>query len=200
MIKYISIFFQAVVIFSVSACRNNITQNEIIIEGTIRHSAPDKIYLFNVSKHDDPEDSAVIINGKYIFKYKADSSFSPHEVMLSIIDSFKAYKYLKPIGFKNPYIAKTIESEFFLDRGVTSIDLTDETSEKDRIFAIQGSRQNIPMYKHIEFNSLNDKDSLLRQQELAADVKKIEQYPYSYYLMDELYINREMYKKVNWNY
>lgn len=193
MIKYLSNFIQAVFIFSVAACRSNTIQNDIIIEGTIRHSPPDKIYLFDVSKHDDPEDSAYIINGKFIFRYKADSSFSPHEVALSMIDSFKIYKYLKQIGFYNPYKLNTIESAFFLDRGVTSIE--GDSAKEERIFSIKGSRQNIPMYKHIEFNSLRDKDSLLRQQELTRDIQKIDQYPYSYYLGEQLYRNREMYKK-----
>ena len=114
---YQSKIFRALFIFFVFACNTNKDRyNEIIVKGTIHEKLHRKIYLFDVSKPDLPIDSTDVIDGKFSFKYNADSSFSPHRVMLCIRDSFGIYGYLKPIGFKNPFKSKTIESVFFLDK------------------------------------------------------------------------------------
>jgi thiol-disulfide isomerase/thioredoxin len=192
--RFLSKVAQAVIVFFVSACYNsNKNMNDdILIKGNIQNKQSGKIYLFDISKLDIPKDSTDIINGKFAFKYKADSSFLPYKAMLCIRDSFEIYEYLRPIGFVNPYLKKYFESIFFVDTGLTFVA---GNIGKNISLKIDGSKQNIPMYKHVALSILDKKDSLIRRKEIAENINKIAEYPYSYYLIDQLYQNKEMYKK-----
>jgi thiol-disulfide isomerase/thioredoxin len=117
----------------------------------------------------------------------------PFEARLCMWDEFQGIKYLRPIGFVNPYIKNNIESIFYVDKGITSIE-NEIKINGSYINEIKGSRQNEPYYKHIEFSGLNVNQSAAeRKRVIANDLGLITKYPYSFYLLNMLYINRELY-------
>lgn len=61
-------------------------------------------------------DSCVVKDGKFKFSVKADKNFSPIPVSIVYATPDPRLPY-RLIGFKNPILRKTFESEFYIDRG-----------------------------------------------------------------------------------
>jgi thiol-disulfide isomerase/thioredoxin len=111
------------------------------------------LYLGNTATRDF-EDSAVVKNGKVQFKVKAGKDFLPFRasILHKTLDPKWPYQI---IGFKNPYIEKTYESVFYVDRGVSRF-------EMHRIFEINNAKkitdlnfvninkQTEAVYKHLQ--------------------------------------------------
>jgi thiol-disulfide isomerase/thioredoxin len=108
-------------------------------------------------------------------------------------DDYKGVKYLRPIGFVNPYIKNDIESIFYVDRGITSINVKIKVNDRYR-YEIKGSKQNDPFYRHLEFSDLNKNQSITEREKIIGDdLSLIKKYPYSFHFLHSLYFNRELY-------
>ncbi|MEO8948264.1 MAG: TlpA disulfide reductase family protein [Mucilaginibacter sp.] len=166
-------------------------ENKVIIKGNLGSNKNGEIYLVDIAKMDLIKDSTKVIDGHFNFTYKSTSSFLPFEARLCMWDEIKGkgIKYLRPIGFANT--KNYTESTFYVDRGVTTID-GKTNSNLFGPYDIQGSKQNIPYYKHLTLggNSKNPDES---RKIISDDLSLIKRYPYSSYLINLLYINRQRY-------
>jgi len=182
-------FFLAAVL-CLSYCDKKQTSDEAIINGDIGRGKKGELYLLDISKSDIIKDSTKIVDGRFTFKYKTDSTFVPFAARLCMWADYKGSKYLQPIGYLNPYYKNYVESIFYVDRGITSINV-DFKDSRFQFYELHGSQQNEPFYRHVEFSlpsgETNEKD---RELALIGDRNKIEKYPGSYYLIHQLYVNR----------
>ncbi|RKR80544.1 thiol-disulfide isomerase/thioredoxin [Mucilaginibacter gracilis] len=185
--EFLTGIFLALGIYS---CGNLNIEKNAVIKGDVQTPKNGKIYLLDISKKDVIKDSANVVNGKFIFTIKSKSSFMPFEAALSTWRDTRGVKGLWPIGLFNPYRKNYIESTFFVDRGITSINKV----ENQDYYEIRGSKQNEPFYRKLQFGDLNkNQNAAERNEVIAADLKLIKKYPYSFYLLNLIYLNRELF-------
>lgn len=185
--------FLIILSFSLIACKDNSVENSAIIRGNIETNINGKIYLVDVASMDDIIDSAEVVKGTFNFNYKANRSTLPFQAMLKMWDGDKGVKYLRPIGFVNPFKKNSIESVFYVDKGTTEIANPRKFINRF-IYEINGSRQNEPYYRKVNLDNINEKqNSSQRERVIKSDIAKINKYPYSHHLLTLLYSNREGY-------
>ncbi|MFA6248078.1 MAG: TlpA disulfide reductase family protein [Mucilaginibacter sp.] len=185
--------FLIILLFTVLGCDDKNLESKVIINGNIDNHKSGKIYLVDMAKKDIIKDSTTVVNGHFNFTRKPTSSFLPFEAMLCMWDDYKGMKYLRPIGFVNPYKKKYFESIFYVDRGTTFI-ANKHNVNNLQVYEIKGSKQNEPYYKHLEFGNLDKNQSITeRKRIIADDLNLIAKYPYSFYFLNMLYMNRELY-------
>lgn len=182
-----------VVFFVISqiACQDKSVTDSVCIKIILPKQQREKLkgsylYLYDVGSHTALD--SVIVNGENIlFNLKIDSSFEPHEVVLKHNDKYNHFTYKRPVGFKNPYVAKTIMNSFYIDKGITIIG----TYYNDTSFVsiYKGSRQNEPYFKNIAL--LYPVDSMENTSVVERDAKIIDQYPYSLLLLKQLFYYKE---------
>ena len=78
------------------------------------------LYSFENKGH-APNDSVMMESETVYFHLKADSLFIPHIVSLKYTDTSNHFPYKRLAGFKTPFLNKTINSFFYIDKGVTTI-------------------------------------------------------------------------------
>lgn len=189
--------FLAILFFGVSSCQHINFEDKAVINGSLESNKNGEIYLIDIAKKDIIKDSTKVINGHFNFTYKSTSSFLPFEAMLCLWDNDRGVKYLRPIGFFNPYKKQTIESIFYVDRGITSIENKVKVNNH-YIYEIKGSKQNEPSYKHLEFSDPNKNQSAIeRKRGITDDLNLITKYPYSFYLLNLLYLNESNIQALN---
>ncbi|MBI2272842.1 MAG: TlpA family protein disulfide reductase [Bacteroidetes bacterium] len=146
------------------------------------------VYLFDVSKK-VVLDSAVVAGDTVNFSRHCNPDFVPYMVSVVRIDTFKGHPFLRPMGFQSPYNAKLIYSSFYLDKGVTILKpiLNNNINEQT---GFTGSVQNEPFLKRVELQYTfgNPANS---QVIIKENISKIKAYPYSIYLLEQLFYNKE---------
>ena len=146
------------------------------------------VYLVDVTKK-SVVDSALVIGDTLIFNENWTPSFVPHMVAVHRIDTFQGHPYLRPMGLKNPYVAKSIYSSFYLDKGTTVLKpyLTGSNNEQSDFI---GSNQNEPYLKHVELQ-FSAENAVDRAAIIEKNISKIKSYPYSIYLLEQLFHYKE---------
>lgn len=146
------------------------------------------VYLFDVSKK-VLLDSAVVAGDTVTFSRHCNADFAPYMVSVERIDTFKGHPFRRSVGFQSPYNAKFIYSSFYLDKGLTVLrpSLTGNSREQTDF---TGSRQNEPFLKRVQLQYTigNPANS---QVIIKRNISKIKEYPYSIYLLEQLFYNKE---------
>ena len=192
--KFLSFFL---IVFFIG-CSNSDPSDEAIIEGTIKNFADVRLYLFvcnNFLTARLPIDSAFSKNGKFKFRIKVDSLFYPFEVCISYYDQFDSIfiNHEKPIFFKNPYDENAGKSSFYIDRGKT---ILKGEKKEFTVLTVEGNRQNeIFLRDSILFGSLQYPKTASRKDKLNLYKSIINESPYSFYLLHQLWIYRHNYKE-----
>jgi len=104
--------FLIILLFTVLGCDDKNLESKVIINGNIDNHKSGKIYLVDMAKKDIIKDSTTVVNGHFNFTRKPTSSFLPFEAMLCMWDDYKGMKYLRPIGFVNPYKKNILKAYF----------------------------------------------------------------------------------------
>lgn len=182
----------------VSGCTNN-PPKKILISGTLSQSIANiegkKLYLFDLAKKDVVKDSSIVRNYKFSFNLPHDFNFTPFRAKLAFLDTIRDplilqtygmhdfISILRPLGIVNPFDSNFIESTFYVEENET---ILKPISSKSRFLLLNGGKQNIPFYKHINLQPLHDISIQKRKFALDYNKKIILQYSYSYDLLFQL--------------
>jgi thiol-disulfide isomerase/thioredoxin len=147
-----------------------------------------KFYLEDVSKQKLVD--SVLISGDTIrFDRDSDPSFVPYLTAIKYWDSIYPYpRFLRLLGIRSPYNKKTIFSAFYLDKGITILrPYVTNLIESQTSFS--GSKQNEPYFRRIELQYPGPDEN--RQAVIEKNVSLIKTYPYSLYLLSQLFYFKE---------
>ena len=193
--KSISILISTL-IFLIS-CKNQKVSNEIIIEGQVKNMPDGIIYLTEAHFWQVHLDSTKCTNGHFEFRMKTDSAFVPYMAAIHFPDSSKPVK-VGGLFFRNYMLGadsmKYSGEGFYLEKGYTRIEGDNQKKPYLRVFA---GKETDVMYKNqfTDFGWLGNIDSIKRLQRITFFKKEIREYPFSYFLLQNIYEAKEQYSK-----
>ncbi|TVT39303.1 AhpC/TSA family protein [Hymenobacter setariae] len=181
--------------------QQSVQSNEIVIEGNISHIPDGKIYLIGGYSH-ERLDSTACRSGHFRFVLKADSAFVPRVVSVQYKDSLEARKERRMFMFKDYKLVsfrnytrgadslKYSTSTFMLEKGHTKLVGDAEVFGQVRVFA---GPETTVMYslQMQDFGWLGNTTGTTRTAKLNFFKRKIKDNPFSYYLLDGIYNNKE---------
>jgi thiol-disulfide isomerase/thioredoxin len=187
-------------VFILAACHPKPKPNYISIKGDVHTMAKElngrKLYLADINNR-TIIDSTVIVNGQFsFFRDSVDDSFQPYFAWIKYRDTANNIRFLRPLGVINPY-NNVDDCRFYVDRGETVLRLDSlKNLSKDyyghtilTMHIIKGSIQNEPLYKNLLLRYTREGNS----RRLKYNDSIIRAYPYSIYLLDQLYANKEFF-------
>ena len=182
------------VVLGLSSCFDKTNNMDIIIKVEFSNTGNQNLenkymYLYNI-KGQVVLDSVIVKNNRCQFNMLSDSSFSPYIVCIKYSDTFNGHPFLRPIGFKNPYKEKTVNSAFYLEKGTTIIKAFN-SSDLGYISIFSGGKQNEPYFKNEDLSYSDSPDSNQRVALIQSNISKIRSYPYSIYLLEQLFNYKE---------
>lgn len=129
-------------------------------------------------------DSCIVKDGKFKFSVKVDTNFSPipANIVYSTSDPKLPYRL---VGFKNPVLKKTFDSEFFIDRGTMFAEMDSSYILRNNGICLlfkNINRQTLAACRHLAFSPNSSYDKKKAKYNLSL-VKK---YSYSIDLLKSL--------------
>jgi thiol-disulfide isomerase/thioredoxin len=184
-------------LFLLSSCteRDRRSSYNIIIEGHVKNIPDGKVYLAHAMQWKTPVDSAECINGHFVFTIKTDSVFVPYLAAIHFADSSKQAG-ISRLVFRNHTLGADSmnysRDVFFLEKGTTAIAGDITASPFLRIFA---GRETELLFQNqfTDFGWLGTIDSLKRLLAIDGFKKQIRQFPFSYFLLQNIYASKEQY-------
>ncbi len=194
-------------------CCNNKTNRFIEISGKIHDSIRLQngkyVYLFDAAEKGVIKDSVQIKNNEFVFTLKENTNETliPFKAKICYWDSTRnkqllkysnqdsILRFLRPIGFTNPYKENYIESYFYVNHGINKI-VPHQQKETHLlpIHSIEPIGQNEPFFKHHSFDIPNDSNHI-DPRSLTKNRTLIKSYPNSYYLLHMLMKVKDAFKK-----
>ncbi|MEO6684391.1 MAG: TlpA disulfide reductase family protein [Dyadobacter sp.] len=185
-IIWISVFLLLITILCFS-CLKKVIDDKAEIVGNLKSSKTiiegKMIYLGNTNTRDFI-DSCVVKDGKFKFSLKADKDFSPIPVNI-VYPTFDTTHPYQIVGFKNPFLKKTFEQNFFIDRGTMLAEMDSTYVPRDNEIALllkNVNKQTLAASRHLAFRSNPSKDKKITEYNISL-VKK---YSYSIDLLSAL--------------
>ncbi|HEX8277811.1 MAG TPA: hypothetical protein VF540_03920, partial [Segetibacter sp.] len=161
------------------SCRSEDDSNSIVLKIILTKDKAELLvnkylYLVDISKK-SVVDSVLVKGDTVVFREDWTPSFLPYMGSVQRIDSFQGHPYLRPMGLENPYVAKSIYSSFYLDKGVTILNpyVTGYNDEQTNFI---GSKQNEPFLKGVELQYAKE-NSVDRGAIILKNISKIKAYP-----------------------
>ncbi|WP_162052157.1 AhpC/TSA family protein [Pontibacter pamirensis] len=193
------------ILFVLAACSRQEKPDEIFIGGFVKVVPDGKVYLTHA--HDPKEilDSTEVENGHFKFVLKFDASFVPFLASIHYRDStFTENNMIRRIAFLNTYQSNAGTSAFFQGIENTMIKENLDIPEDPRIptfHHITGGKDQVLYQKFMNkgFGSLDNIDSAKRLARLNYIKKTVEQHPDSYFLLSQIYQNKEAYTQEELN-
>lgn len=191
------VFSYIIAILLLTACNHKRVLDEMIIEGNVKNVPDGILYLVEAHNWQVPLDSTFVKDGRFTFKLKADSSFTPYMVSLQFPDSTSPTN-VRPLIYRNftagADSTKHGFASFMLEKGLTRIEGVYNSNERLRVFA--GKETEI-MYKNqlTNFGWLNNISPEQRLQRIAFFKDQIRHNPFSYYLLSGIYNAKEQYSE-----
>lgn len=189
------------------ACTKEKAADEIIIEGNVRNMPDGKVYLTEGHDWKILLDSTESKNGHFAFKIKPDSSFTPYMASIIYPDSTSPIKFTS-LGYSNDFVLPSDTTvfynysygAFYLEKGTTTI--TDRKRVK-KIFkefipvSIKAGKETEVMYRNqfTDFGWLGNLDASKRTARVNFFKNEIKKYPFSYYLIKEIYNAKDQYSE-----
>ncbi|TAE19633.1 MAG: TlpA family protein disulfide reductase [Bacteroidetes bacterium] len=111
------------------------------------------------------------------------------------MDTFQGRKYYRPIGFRHPFVPKVSIHIFFIDTGTTFIETyTSKFHPLNSTTLFSGSVQNIPYFKDVYLrypdSAISDRKGII-----DANTIKIQRWPNSYFLLEQLFTYRNYFTR-----
>ena len=180
-------------LFFLFSCRSEQSSDSIVLKIILtkdktEHLVNKYVYLVDISKK-SVIDSALVKGDTVTFSEHRTSSFVPYMVSVQQIDTFQGHPYLRPMGIQNPFVAKSIYSSFYLDKGVTILNpyiIGYNNTQSDFL----GSKQNEPYFKRVELQYPRERSDN-RLAIIGKNISKIKAYPYSIHLLEQLFYYKE---------
>ena len=194
-VKVTILFFSLFFLLSSCTERDRSASCDIIIEGRVKNIPDGKVYLADALQWKNPVDSAECINGHFVFTIKTDSSFVPFLAAIHFADSSKQAGISRLI-FRNHILGADSmnysRDVFYLEKGTTTIEGDTTASPLLRIFA---GRETELLFQNqlTDFGWLGNLDSVKRLVTIEGFKKQIRQYPFSYFLLQNIYASKEQY-------
>ncbi|MEJ8804165.1 TlpA disulfide reductase family protein [Pontibacter sp. H249] len=188
-----------VLVLLLMSCAKREVPEEIFIEGFVNDVPDGTVYLTH--SHDPKEflDSAEVIDNHFRFAIKLDSTFVPFRASIHYRDStFAENNYIRRILYLNSQQStektKSGSDSFFQGKTSTTIKVNPDLP---RLHHIQSGKDNLLSERFMNkgFGYLHISDSTKRAARLKYYEKEIKQNPDSYFLLSEVYLNREDYTK-----
>lgn len=198
-----------VILLVLAACSKQKEPDEVFIEGFVKAIPDGKVYLTHA--HDPKEilDSAEVESGHFKFELKIDSSFVPFQASIHYRDStFIENNQIRRIAYLNTYQSNDESqigtSTFFQGRESTTIKRNPDAPKNPKMWTfhlITGGKDNKLYQKFMNkgFGNLGKSDSTRRSARLDYFEKVIKQQPSSYFLLQEIYHNKEGYSEEELN-
>ncbi|RYZ28361.1 MAG: TlpA family protein disulfide reductase [Chitinophagaceae bacterium] len=177
------------------SCKEPGTINEIILEGHVQNIPDGKIYLSEAHNWQTPLYWAESRDGRFKFRIKPDSLFVPFMAAIHFADSTKPSK-VGGLFFRNYMFgadsAKHTGDAFYLEKGYTRIEGNNRKPPFLRVFA---GRETDIFFKHqrTDFGWPGNQDSANRFKRIAFFKEEIKKHPFSYFLLQSIYANKEHY-------
>jgi thiol-disulfide isomerase/thioredoxin len=185
------------------SCKNRKTSDEIIIRGDVKGIPDGKVYLTDAYQWMINLDSAMVKNGKFEFKIKADSSFYPYLASIMYPDSNNSFSKSSGLMIAN----NKFFSGFYLEKGITLI--TGDTVKPIKvpsggtviyanITAAGKQNEAFVQNKESDFGWLGNLDSVKRKTRIEYFKNQIKKFPYSYFLLASVFNARNQYSNSEW--
>jgi thiol-disulfide isomerase/thioredoxin len=187
-----------ILITMLQACKRP-DEQRYIIEADLKKAYPflegQMIYLGNSATRQF-EDSVRVKNGKFRFILPADRFEQPVEVsLLHKSQEPNEPVYYRPLGYVNPFVARTIESIFYLERGVSKLEaytpstVTNDKPHKGGVWLqfIHFQPQTELAFKHVSFKRNLNQISAVSQYNTSL----IKNHSNSQHLLSQLYYSRQ---------
>lgn len=146
-----------------------------------------KVFLYNASyKPDIIIDSSLVKNNFFSFICSDTITQSPFFATIKFRDTFNNCEFFRPIGIENEYFAKTIMSSFFVDGSIYFSYRND--SSKFLSIQYENKVNNEPYFMQKEFSIVNETDSNKRKMKLIEDIKLVNHYKSSIFLLNKLFL------------
>ncbi|WP_181885218.1 AhpC/TSA family protein [Pontibacter diazotrophicus] len=197
------------ILLVLAACSRQEKPDEILIEGFVNVVPDGKVYLTHAHDPKEIVDSTEVVNGHFKFVLKPDASFVPFLASIHYRDStFVENNMIRQIAFLNTYQSSVKKkagiSAFFQGRENTKIIADPSTPNTPVMWTfhlITGGKDNMLYQKFMNkgFGSLDVPDSAKRLARLSYFMKTIKQHPDSYFLLSEIYQNKEAYTQKELN-
>ena len=200
------------------ACGKEKPINEVIIEGNVKNIPDGKVYLADAYYYDILLDSAECKNGRFLFKLKADSLFTPSMVSIHYTNNTLLYdstngieQFYKRLGYRmllfrnhtisNPDSLKAAHvrfsigsTAFFLEKGHTRLE--GDARSKDGIRVFDNKETDVVFSLLMDdFGWLGDSEGEKRLARIKFFKEKIRNNPFSYYLLKGIYNAKEQYSE-----
>jgi len=183
------------IIFILTACNKQESVSEIIIDGFVKNLPEGKVYLTHSHDFTEILDSAQVKNGYFKFKIKLDSAFVPFSASIHYPDSSEYYQ-IKQLFYLNSYQSKgkikSATNAFFIGKENIKINGNLDTLPILRVVA---GKENELYQKFMNkgFGFIENSNSTKRLARIESFKRVVKQNPYSYYLLKEIYYNKEAY-------
>lgn len=187
-----------------ASCAKQELAEEVLIEGNVRNLPDGPVYLAEAHSWKNI-DSAQSRDGRFVFRVRPDSSFTPSQVAIQYRDPgadsvarlimFRGYRRL---FFRNHMLGadslRAYEASFFLERHPVRMEGDATGKGKVRVFAgRQTEAQFSNMYTY--FGRLGNVEGEGRLAKVESFKQEVRKHPYSHYLLNELYNYKEQFSE-----
>lgn len=180
-------------------------KRDIVISGKLHDSIGvsdgDYVFLFDAARKGVIIDSANVIDHHFKFVLKTDTALLPFKAIIKYWDTLSDrrklqgikldtfFRYMRPIGFVNPFKERNYMSSFYVDYGFNIIQPSKMIAAGLYPHEVEGNDQNIPFYKGIRIHHTKGSDRM-DEHAVEQNARLVKQFPRSYYLWQLLYQER----------
>ena len=199
LIKYFLSFFFLLLFTS---CKNYKPQKDIVIKAKIHNIPANKIYLAEGHQWTNFLDSSQYQNDSFSFHIRAGNNFTPFLITISYIDSndrkIKTLYYRNHILSPPPDSTRYMTNFFVMEKG--NIDIVGINNSNNQLDIIAGIETNA-MFKTqmMDFGYVDNEKREIRTALIEKFKIVIKEYPSSYYLLGEVFNNKELYSALELN-
>ena len=193
LIKYFLSFFFLLLFTS---CKNYKPQKDIVIKAKIHNIPANKVYLAEGYKWEKFIDSSQYQNDSFSFHIRAGNNFIPFLITISFIDSndrkIKTLYYRNHILSPPPDSTRYMTNFFVMEKG--NIDIVGINNSNNQLDIFAGIETNA-MFKTqmMNFGYVDNEKRETRTALIEKFKTVIKEYPSSYYLLGEVFNNKELY-------
>ena len=149
------------------------------------------IYLTNPFDHSKLIDSALVKDGQFEFAVNEKYNAFPVRMVLQYYDETRG-RYLRRIGYNNPFLAKTFESQFYYEGSDIYLELDTERLHKLINHEVVFNFKNMDTQTDVAFRHHQFKKGSNGQK---YNLKLIREYPNSVDLVYQLWSVKEQFSK-----
>lgn len=161
------------------------------LKSSNHHLEGKMIYLTNPFDHSKLIDSALVKEGQFEFAVNEKYNVFPVRMVLQYYDESHG-RYLRRMGYNNPFLAKTVESQFYYEGSDIRLELDTDRTNKFVNNEVVFNFKNMDNQTDIAFRHHHFKKGSNGQKH---NLKLIKQYPNSVDLVYQLWSVKEQFSK-----